>query len=444
MKKNFGLASLFLVALPMLTGCGKSNPILIWVGTESQEFYQTKLDEYVANYNATNDKKFPYAIEVKGVDTGSAAATFLDDTEAGADIFTVAHDNLGKLIAGSSGISPITDTSLLAQIAADNPDTFQNVIKGKVSGTEYTFGVPYIAQSLILYYNKAYLNATDVETWEGIWAKAVTHQKQALSLTGTDGFNNSFLLLARNVADDSTSLQLYEDASFDNCFATGDDTVSKLKWGQRFFTGAYGARVPSSSGWEVELKDELSLSVIGGAWHYNAALSSLGADNLGIAILPRFTITEADAYGTSVAGTVYQSGSFTDTKMLVMKKGSTKADYLQGILKFMSSKEIQEQSFEECANLPAYKNALEEFEAMSADTMEAQLARCQTEMFSHGIPQPFGANSKFNVYYYSKGAPELIAAILQNTGNAYSTDQAILDELVVIERVWKTGNKEAA
>ncbi len=443
MKKIFGLAALFLVSLPMLTGCGKADPIVIWVGTESEEFYQTKLDEYVVSYNAANEKAFPYAIDVKGVDTGSAAATFLDDTEAGADIFTVAHDNLGKLIAGSSGISPITDAGLLTQIAADNPSTFTEVIKGTVSGTEYTFGVPYIAQSLILYYNKQYLTATDVETWEGIWAKAVLNEKDSLSLTGADGFNNSFLLLARNVDGDSTSLQLYEDAVQENCFATGDDTVSKLKWGQRFFTGAHGAHVPSSSGWEIELKDELTLSVIGGAWHYNAALSSLGEENLGIAILPRFTITEADAYGTSVAGTVYQSGSFTDTKMLVMKKGSAKADYLQGIMKFMSSKEIQEQSFEECANLPAYKNALAEFDAMSADTLEAQLARCQTEMFSHGIPQPFGAQSKFNVYYYSKGAPELIAAILQNTGNAYSTDTAIYDELVIVERIWKTGNKDA-
>ena len=318
MKKIFGLAALFLVSLPMLTGCGKADPIVIWVGTESEDFYQTKLDEYVVSYNAANEKAFPYAIDVKGVDTGSAAATFLDDTEAGADIFTVAHDNLGKLIAGSSGISPITDAGLLTQIAADNPETFTEVIKGTVSGTEYTFGVPYIAQSLILYYNKQYLTATDVETWEGIWAKAVLNEKDSLSLTGADGFNNSFLLLARNVEGDTTSLQLYEDAVQENCFATGDDTVSKLKWGQRFFTGAHGAHVPSSSGWEIELKDELTLSVIGGAWHYNAALSSLGQENLGIAILPRFTITEADAYGTSVAGTVYQSGSFTDTKMLVM------------------------------------------------------------------------------------------------------------------------------
>ena len=93
MKKALLLIALSFVILLSAVGCGKSTPLTIWVGSESVEFYTQKMQEYVTDYNATHDKDFPYEISVVKADTASAAATFLDDTEAGADILTVAHDN---------------------------------------------------------------------------------------------------------------------------------------------------------------------------------------------------------------------------------------------------------------------------------------------------------------------------------------------------------------
>ena len=169
MKNKFILVLIAIFAVTLLASCGKEDPLLIWVGSESVEFYQTQMDDYVAAYEEENGEAFPYEVSVVGVDTGSAASTFLEDMEAGADIFTVAHDNLGKLTAGSSGIAPVTDEALLAQIENNNSDTFLDVIKNTVGGQEYTFGIPYIAQSLVLYYNTEFLDAEDVLTWEGIW-----------------------------------------------------------------------------------------------------------------------------------------------------------------------------------------------------------------------------------------------------------------------------------
>lgn len=438
MKKILLLVAISIGFLTILTGCSSSSPLLIWVGAESETFYTQKMAEYVTEYNLTHDKEFPFEISVKGVDTGTAAATFMDDTDAGADIFTVAHDNLGKLIAGSSSIAPVQSAALLAQINADNPDSFLNVIRGSVSGTMYTFGVPYVAQSLVLYYNKAYITETQVLTWEGILAAATAANKQALSITGTDGYNNSFLLLAKNAETNASSLRLYVDGVQSDCYGTGDDTISILKWGQRFFTDPHGAKAPSDSGWEIELSEEISLSLIGGAWHFSAAQAALGS-NLGITVLPTFTITAADAYGTAEAGTVFQSGTFADTKMFVMKKNSDKAEYLEDILLFLSSKEIQEESFIECENLPAYKNAAAEFSAFQADTAEAKLASAQVDMFEFGIPQPFGFNSKFNTYYYSKGAPDFILEILENTSGSFTSKEAIKAQMVIVESLWKTG-----
>lgn len=445
MNKKILFLLLIVATAVTLIGCKKDAPLTIWVGTESVEFYQGIIEDYLVAYEDANGEAFPHPIEVKGADTGSAAATYLEDMEAGPDIFTVAHDNLGKLIAGSSSIAPVTDPDLLAQIDNDNPETFKNVIKGTVGGQTYTFGVPYIAQALVLYYNTDYIDETEVQTWEGILAAAKEANKQALSLTGTDGFNNSFLLLAKNATTGESSLKLYEGGDINENYVSGDDMVSIFKWGQRFFTDANGPKRPTDSGWQIELKDGISISVISGAWHYNAAKSALGS-KLGIAKLPTFTITAEDAYGTVEAGTVFQSGTFADAKMFVMKKNSKFQEYLQDIVKYLSSKEIQEKSYEQVQNLPAYKNAAVEFESMTGTSTEAKLASAQIEMFEHGIPQPFGFDNRFNFYYYSKGGPDLILEILENKSGTetglFSTHEAIKAQLLIIENIWKTGNKE--
>jgi arabinogalactan oligomer/maltooligosaccharide transport system substrate-binding protein len=439
-SKLLGLG-LVLATTFSLASCGAEAPLTIWVGTESAEFYTQAMAEYAAAYEQRTGNAFPHEIAVKGVDTGTAAATFLEDTQAGADIFTVAHDNLGRLTRGSSAIAPVTDAALLSQINNDNPSTFLNVIKSSVDGTEYTFGIPYVAQSLVLYYNKKYLNENDVKSWESIVAKAAANNKQALSLAGTDGFNNSFILLAKNAANKATTLKLYENGDIQQNFALGDDTVSKMKWGQWLFTHPNGAKRPTESGWTVELTNEVSIAFISGAWHFNGARSALGS-NLGIAQLPTFTITADQAYGTTAAGTVFKSGTFADAKIFVMKKNSEKAEHLQDILKFLSSKEIQERSFVAAQNLPAYKNAGSEFASMQGDSLENQLARIQIEMFDHGIPQPFGFDNRYNFYYYSKGAPDLLLEIYENNETKYTSFDQIKAQLAIVQRIWITGERE--
>ena len=160
-----------------------------------------------------------------------------------------------------------------------------------------------------------------------------------------------------------------------------------------------------------------------------------------MAKLPTFTITEESAYGSIEAGTQFQSGTFADCKAFVMKKTSKYASVLQDVVKFLSSKEVQEGSYKECNNLPSYKNAATEFEAMSANTLEAKLARTQIEMAKYGIAQPFGVNALFNSFYYSKGAPDLYKALIEDKDGVFSTFEEIKLELANIESVWKTGTK---
>lgn len=449
MKKLLALTFVALMVLTVSACSGSKGTIEIWVGDEVQEFYQNKANEYITQYETETGDEFPYTIDVKAADTGTAAGVFLDDPDAGPDILTVAHDNLGRLISGSPAIAPITSDSLLTQIQDQNPQSFINVIQGEYDGETYFFGAPYEAQALVLYYNSKYLTEDDVDTWEEIWEVAKTQNMRATTVTGTDGFNNSFLVLASNAQTGEMPVTIYEGGDLNNTEFVTDGAVSVMKWGIRFFSDPNGAQQASDSGWEVDLGEEETLSIIGGAWHFNAVQSKLGND-MAVAKLPTFTLTEDDVYGDIAAGTVMQSGTFADTKMFVMNRRSDKLEYLEGIVQYLSHKDIQKESFETNGSLPAYEGVADDLSDQASTDIKTELALAQIEMFEHGIAQPFGVDPRFNFYYYQKQGPELLYQMLTNDSpdmdfmneSGEIIEANVVARMTQIENIWLNISEE--
>ena len=106
-------------------GPAAARTIKVAVGKESAEFYKKVLDEYAANTPG-----FIHKFEVIAADTGTAADGVINDPEAAADIFTVAHDNIGKLIEANC-VLPLTNEALVAQVEGNNPQSFLDVIYSK-------------------------------------------------------------------------------------------------------------------------------------------------------------------------------------------------------------------------------------------------------------------------------------------------------------------------
>lgn len=454
-KKNvlLSVASLALLS-SVLTACPSSKKIIVWVGDESATFYSDVCNEFL---EANPD--FGYKIEVKGVDTGTVAGTITSDADSAGDIYTVAHDNIGKMVAGNFA-KPITEDSLVAQAEADNPDSFKAVMHSvnPADSKEYLYGIPYISQALFLYYDTTKVTEEQAKTFEGLTAAAKAANAKATTVVGDDGFNNSFTLLSTKVSDHSTSLKLYEGAttkSKGECNAQGDSTIASLRWLQDSYADANGFTFASEAGWEQDFKNHKVVSVIGGAWHYNAAESAVGSANLGVALIPTFTITEGQANGlaTVAAGDVYRGGTFADCKVFMIN-GHSKADkYVaeQQLLKFLSSKDIQKRSFEKCSNVPAYKGASDDFETMLSEgkitRAQYNLASVQVQMAEWGIPQPF-ITGTLNTYYYSKQAPSVYKAMIQGknypeTGTALisntKTLEGVRQGLYFMEYIWMHG-----
>ena len=461
MKKIIALVLLLVMAVSVFAGCGSAKEedkvIRVWVGEESVEFYQTLCDEYVAAHS-----DFGYTVVVKGMDTGSVAGTITNDPQAAADIYTVAHDNIGKL-AATQCAKPIGDQSLIDQVLADNPEPFQKVIYSTLNGQKYLYGVPYISQALFLYYNKSLVTEEQASSFEGLREAAMAAGTKAVTVVGDDGYNMSFALLATKVSDHSTTVKIYEGAESvsggskgtSNC--QGDDTVAIIRWLQDYAADPNGFKWASPDGWDADLdkSNKGVLAVIGGAWHYNTAKAALGETNLGIALIPTFTLTDECVKGlTGVsAGDVYRGGTFADCKCFMINANSSKDKYAkeQELIKFMSSKEAQNRSFLNCLNVPAYVGASEFIKQCYVDgkVTESQynLAAKQVEMAEWGIPQPF-VTGTLNTYYYSKNAPAVFRAIIDKT--AYpTTGDVIVPEtetlagirqgLYLVEYLWMHG-----
>ena len=438
MKKFIALFIVLVMTAALFAGCGGGGDkiIRVWVGEESVEFYQKICNEYVAAH-----EDFGYTVEVRGMDTGAVAGTISNDPTAAADIYTVAHDNIGKL-ASTQCAKPIGDQSLIDQVLADNPESFRKVIYSTLNGTQYLYGVPYISQALFLYYNKALVTEEQAKSFEGLREAARAAGTKAITVTGDDGFNMSFALLATKVSDHGTTVKIYEGAESvsggskgtSNC--QGDDTIAIMRWLQDYAADENGFKWASPDGWDADLdkSNKGVLAVIGGAWHYNTAKAALGETNLGITLIPTFTLTEKSVEGLSgvSAGEVYRGGTFADCKCFMINANSDKDKYVkeQELIKFMSSKESQNRSYVECLNVPAYAGASSYIEQCynEGKVTESQynLAAMQVSMAEWGIPQPF-VTGTLNSYYYSKNAPSVFRAIIDKT--AYpTTGDTILSE----------------
>ena len=466
MKKVLTILLVVTMLAALFTGCGGKEKkaevkddgvIRVWVGEESAEFYKKVCDDYVASHS-----DFGYKIEVKGMDTGSIAGTITNDPTAAADIYTVAHDNIGKL-ASTQCAKPITDEGLIDQVLADNPEAYRGVIYSTLNDKEYLYGVPYISQALFLYYNKALVTEEQAKSFEGLQEAAKAAGTKAITVTGDDGFNMSFALLARKVSDKSTTVKLYEGAESvsggskgtSNC--QGDDTVAIVRWLQDFEADPNGFKWASPDGWDADLdKDNKGvLAVIGGAWHYNTAKSALGESNLGIAMIPTFKLTEAACEGLSgvSAGDEYRGGTFADCKCFMINAYSAASKYAkeQELIKYLSSKEVQNDSYLACLNVPAYVGATDFikqcFDEGKVTESQYSLAAMQVAMSEWGIPQPF-ITGTLNTYYYSKNAPAVFRAMIDKTAYPTTGDQILTETeslesirkgLYLIEYIWMHG-----
>lgn len=449
-KKRFiSVGMLVALAFPLVS-CSGEKEITIWVGEESVNFYKSVCAKYLEEHS-----NFGYKINVVPQDTGSVAGVIEKDAASAADIYTVAHDNIGKLASQNAG-KPITMDSLVNQVKSDNSQSFIDACysTNPADNNSYLYGVPYISQALFLYYDKRKVTAEQAQSFEGLVEAAKAANTKAFTVTGSDGYNNSFTVLARYGESNSTSVKIYESGVKKNCYFQGDDTIASLRWYQDMRADDNGFTWPSDSGWTSDVQSGKVLSVIGGSWHANSFQSAVGGEeNVGVAPVPTYTISESQAEGLTAvkAGTKFHGGSFVDCKVFMINGNSDGEKYQseQELIQYLSSKEIQNQSFAQAQNIPAYSGFLNNIDSIKASNPSLSdytinLAKAQNAMTEYGIPQPF-KTATLNTYYYSKKAPELYQTMIDDAADKdgtkpYDTLEKIRQGLFKMEYIWVHGS----
>ncbi len=475
-KKSLFLCSgLMFLCLGTLTACS-GDKLVIWVGSESVEVYTALAEQFKAE-----NPDFSYDISIIGADTGTAAASMIQDNTAVGDAVTIAHDNIGKL-SQLSYIAPIVedfDDELLKQIEADNSPDFLKAITNVLGNDDrytYTFAVPYISQALFLYYDTRYVTPTQAESFEGLLEAAQAYDAshgtsgtKSYINTGVDGYNFSFSLLHRNIsAGNISELRLFEGGNRYDCYNQFNTQVAVMKWMQRSAADANGTTFDfGGATWDNLINNHKSLSVIGGAWHFNAFKAAVGEENVGCAPIPTFTLTSADVEGIEqvnypddaglpeelrgkvdpapTAGTVLRGGSFVDCKCFVLNMASVsgkpeKYTAICKVLKYFSNKTSQQKSFVEAYNVPAYQGSDEYINSLSTEDVGASvlaMAKAQAGMTPYGLPQPFSTGT-LNTYYYSKNCPDYYLQCIKKNGSGTTVD-SIREVLFKMEYVWKHG-----
>ena len=151
----------------LLVACGSnsskssssdSKTLKLWVPTGAKKSYSDTVAQF--------EKKSGYKVDMVEMEDPNAQENLTKDASTAADVFSLPHDQLGKLVdAGAIQEIPEQYSKEIAE-----QDTEQAAVGAQYKGKTYAF--PYGIETQVTYYNKSKLNEEDVKSYETITSKA--------------------------------------------------------------------------------------------------------------------------------------------------------------------------------------------------------------------------------------------------------------------------------
>lgn len=216
----------------------------------------------------------------------NAQENLTKDASTAADVYSLPHDQLGKLI--DSGIIQEIPEKYSKEIAEQ--DTEQAVLGAQYKGKTYAF--PYGIETQVTYYNKSKLNEEDVKSYETITSKA----KFGGSLKEVNAYATAPLFLS---VGNTIFGQNGEDPKGTNWGNEAGVNVLKFIAAQKDNKGFVNV---SSDNMVAKFGDGSIDAFQSGPWNYAAAAKAVGKDNLGIAVYPTVNIGGQDVQQKAFMG----------------------------------------------------------------------------------------------------------------------------------------------
>ncbi|HIS93947.1 MAG TPA: extracellular solute-binding protein [Candidatus Ornithocaccomicrobium faecavium] len=356
MKKllAFALAAMMLFGLAA-SGLaeGETVTLKVWGSQEDQEL----LGVLVENFKAANpDTTWDISLGVVG--EPDAKARYLEDPAAAADVFAFSNDQLLDLV-NADALYEVT-RNLDAIVAANSAGSIESATLDGV-----LYGYPMTADNgYFLYYDKSVLSEEDVQTLDGILAKANEAGKKVFMDVSNGWYIASFFLGAgctlgldengKQTCDFNNEAGVAAGEAIraftaDPAFLTGDDSV---------LTGGMGDTICAG---------------VSGTWNAAAIQEKLG-ENYAACKLPTFTLN----------GEQVQMSSFIGTKLIGVNTQTAHPVEAMMLAEFLTNEEAQQLRFEMREIGPSNSNVAAS-EEVQANIALAALA----EQSQYGVSQKY-------------------------------------------------------
>ena len=277
----------------MLRHVNKTNPlypdqkdvtIKVWVPTEDLEIENSWLEEMQARFEAEHPEYCIFWInEVMG--QGDASSAVINDPSTAADVYMYVHDQQLRLIT-AGGLANLTE-AYADQVKADNT---QLAVDSVTHTDDELYGLPLAGNTWFLYYDKRVFSEEDVKNLDTMLEKG----KVCLPFNNAWNAGAFFLGCGGTVfGENGRDAEAGIDFSGDNGGYMAARKMVELAQHPNAVIGGLDAYMLAWG--DVD-------AVFSGYWDA-ATLKEVLGDNLGIAMLPKFTVDGQEYQMTALSGT---------------------------------------------------------------------------------------------------------------------------------------------
>ena len=352
MKKFLAMVLALAMMLTMVASCAMAEEVSlrVWVGDNADIDW---INTVIANFQAANPDK-TYKIEV-GVQTeGDCSKVVLTDPTAAADVFTFADDQFNSLYNAGALQQVVIDPE--AVIAANTPGS----VAAATGADGNLYAYPATADNgYFMFYNKEYFTEEDVQTLDGMMAKAAEAGKKVGFPMSNAWYFYSFFKGA------GLDMTVSEDGVTNTCNWNATDTpITGVQVVEALLaiTSNPGFMEADSDPFVAGVKDGTIIAGVSGTWNANTAAEVWG-DNYAATKLPTFTVN----------GEQVQMSSFAGFKLVGVNSYSENVGDAMDFAAFMTNEESQALRFEMRSQGPSNINAAAS-DAVQANPAIAALA----------------------------------------------------------------------
>ena len=352
MKKFLAMVLALAMMLTMVASCATAEEVSlrVWVGDNADIDW---INTVIANFQAANPDK-TYKIEV-GVQTeGDCSKVVLTDPTAAADVFTFADDQFNSLYNAGALQQVVIDPE--AVIAANTPGS----VAAATGADGNLYAYPATADNgYFMFYNKEYFTEEDVQTLDGMMAKAAEAGKKVGFPMSNAWYFYSFFKGA------GLDMTVSEDGVTNTCNWNATDTpITGVQVVEALLaiTSNPGFMEADSDPFVAGVKDGTIIAGVSGTWNANTAAEVWG-DNYAATKLPTFTVN----------GEQVQMSSFAGFKLVGVNSYSENVGDAMDFAAFMTNEESQTLRFEMRSQGPSNINAAAS-DAVQANPAIAALA----------------------------------------------------------------------